>query len=130
MFLSLVIETDRHCVILISQGKYFFLLTLVAKLTFRKRAAKPSEKTVRDSRVVKSIETVAESYILTFSETTINKREYKAKKVDQVTIRSGKKKKTKAPNTILAVNRKENILKNINKTRKISQNHIKIKKRN
>ena len=30
---------------------------------------------MRDSRVVKSIETVAESYILTFSETTIKKRE-------------------------------------------------------
>ena len=37
---------------------------------------------MRDSRVVKSIETVAESYIWIFSETTIKKE----KKVDQVTI--------------------------------------------
>ena len=50
---------------------------------------------MRDSRVVKSIETVAESYILTFSETNIKKRENKAKKVDQVTISRISKRKLK-----------------------------------
>ena len=65
---------------------------------------------MRNSRVVKSIETVAESCILTFSGTTI-KKEHKAKIVEKVAISRKKEKKTKAPNIIFVVNRKENILK-------------------
>ena len=83
MFLSFVIETDRHCVILISIGNIFFLLTLVANLTFasfENERHNHRKKTVRDSRGVKSIETVAESYILTFSEITIKKKRISSEK--------------------------------------------------